>query len=271
MKWALVLSGGAARGAVQWWTINELMEQHGMPSLVAGVSVGALNGLLAAQGRPGRLRRLYRQIDGVGWFQRPSLAVWKGLYTMAPLESRVLEELRSGHPMLCRYEVGVADLQGDRYWSIDVGTLPHRQAMADAIVASASEPGIHHYRTVRTPKGDRICADGGLFHVLPEVYAPGDLDQIHAVLCSPAKRRDWRRRRDVNGLLEVLSRTADIYNDRVVLDDLAMLQGYADQGTPVRLYAPDEDPGPSFDASRETIRYRLDTLGRRMWEQGTDL
>jgi hypothetical protein len=33
------------------------------------------------------------------------------------------------------------------------------------------------------------------------------------------------------------------------------------------VYAPKEYPGDPFDAKKETILWRLDTVGKKMWEE----
>ena len=53
---ALALSGGAARGSFQLGAITALYEVYGFrPDLIAGTSVGAINGILLAQAKPPRV------------------------------------------------------------------------------------------------------------------------------------------------------------------------------------------------------------------------
>lgn len=62
-KKAVVFSGGGARGAFEigvWKALNEL---HYEPDIVAGTSVGALNGALYLQGDYDKAERLWKQIE----------------------------------------------------------------------------------------------------------------------------------------------------------------------------------------------------------------
>ena len=60
MKWALILSGGGARGLAHIGVL-EALEELGVPppSLLAGCSMGAIVGGLYASGmKPGEMRRI---------------------------------------------------------------------------------------------------------------------------------------------------------------------------------------------------------------------
>ena len=71
-KTALVLSGGGSRGAYQvgcWKALNELGFTFDM---VVGVSVGALNGGMVAQGEQALAGELWRKVEADRWKQVPS-------------------------------------------------------------------------------------------------------------------------------------------------------------------------------------------------------
>lgn len=61
--WALVLAGGGARGAFQAGVLAELARRGFAFDAVAGTSVGAINGILAAQGRHAQLPSVWRKIS----------------------------------------------------------------------------------------------------------------------------------------------------------------------------------------------------------------
>lgn len=61
-RWAVVLAGGGARGAFQAGVLAELARRGFEFEAVAGTSVGAINGVLAAQGRHAQLPEVWRRI-----------------------------------------------------------------------------------------------------------------------------------------------------------------------------------------------------------------
>jgi hypothetical protein len=252
---------------------------RGPADLIAGVSVGSLTALLAAQDRLARLRQLWGEVDGTKFFQRLAVDfnLLDGLYSLIPLRKKIRPELR--HELYAELRIGLVHLRGKRYRSVDAAELT-RDQLADALIASCTQPGIHEEVTFR----GRKAGDGGLLHVLPYpeplveaeavsdpdagfYEAPPDADgldrwTVHAVLCTPADRRhppeQGKPVRSVGRALECLV-------DAVVLADVKRLQRWAALGAEVYLYAPPEWPGDPFDADRDTIRWRVDKVGPEVW------
>lgn len=262
MSIVVLLSGGTALGADQVWTIEQLWSRGVRPAVVCGVSVGANNGVALAQGQPDRLRKRWLDIDGTRSFMSPNLEhLGRGLYDLDP-QRKVLRDEVVAAPWACEYWVGVADYQEDRYRSIRVDTLDRADAV-DAIIASSSQPVIMEWVEI----GGHVCLDGGAFHVLPLVPKEWTdrVTEVHAIFASPLQRRNRKAKQKVNKVWEIASRSAEIWIDRVVRDDFERLQLLAASGVEVWVYAPD-DAGRPFDASPETIRWRLDVVGREMWD-----
>lgn len=269
-KRLLLLSGGTALGAVCVRTMRELVAAHGFAAYggVAGVSVGSLNGLMFAQEALDDLERLWQRVDGTSFFQRiDPFHLKKGLYSLEPLRKLVLGELK--RPINLPYWAGVTDLQIERYWNVPHVGL-NDEELADVIVASCSQPTIHHVTTCKTPPGVRQCADGGVIHVIPQL-PPGEWSAVDVILCSLTERKDRVAASDVDGGLEAGLRALEIYNDRTVRLDIQRLKRIVKDGTPVTLYSPAEDPGEPFDASPETIERRLGQIGEGVWKNAVSL
>lgn len=267
---ALLLSGGSAYGAVQVPVIERLMEQHGLDEYrcIFGVSVGSLNGVMAAQNQSAR--SIWENLRSARDFQR---SMWfkgfkKGLYGFGPLQKLLKQHVAPSRiPRNLVYGCGVVDLQAERYRTV----FPEGRTKASfiqGILASSAQPFIHEWQWVEfVGDGRRACVDGGLMHYVPRIPA-GLLPQIHAidvVLCTPVGRVNHEPVKDVDGILEVGMRALEIYNDKTVKHDPKWLKGMARRGTEVTLYAPERTPGKQFDATPAAIRARF-ALGERMWQ-----
>lgn len=257
MRRALLHSGGNARGA-----LGVPILEHLAPSdfdFAAGVSVGAVNVPEWAAGRVNRLRELYEEVDGLGWYLRRRWP-WRwgsGLFSLDRLRDRMAAEGSTPDRLGMPVGVGVYDYEGDRYWTVPAARLTPA-AWHDARAASCAIPVVMSGWDVEvTPGVVRRCYDGGMRHVIPRLPAWRAFDEVHVVLCSPIDRRDVRARVDVDDLRGIVGRTVDVWMDGVVLRDLERLHRYAAAGVRVVLYAP-RLAGPSFDASPAAMRARLE-------------
>ena len=172
-KTALVLSGGGSRGAYQvgcWKALNELGFTFDM---VVGVSVGALNGGMVAQGEQALAEELWRKVEADNVFQVEAgaqpvdyalEAVKQGGVSSAPLQrlanKYLPEDVIRNSPM----DFGLLTIEIPAYkphflWKEDI-PAGH---LADFVVASATVfPGIK-------PKViDGVSyIDGGSYNVMP--------------------------------------------------------------------------------------------------------
>lgn len=263
---ALLLGGGAAKGAVQVAPVEGLVARHGLDAydVILGVSTGSLTGVMAAMGKMDVLRAMYGEMDGTGYFMRPNVErLRRGLNTLKPLRKKLREHVRLAD-LRVPYGCGVVNLQSERYRNVMARTRRSDAEMHAAILASCAEPLIMDWWPVRLGKKERVCVDGGLIHVIPDLPRWHKYDAIDVVACQPLDRKQRRRRAVVDGLLEIASRTVEIWCDEVVGRDLDRLRGYAREGADVTVYAP-VNPGKSLDASAETIHRRLHEVGPAMW------
>lgn len=168
----LVLSGGGSRGAFQVGAEQVLRQEGGFDwERVYGVSVGALNGALIAQGEYQRLVEVWRTIRRqdvyrkVWWpFVVLRLLLGKtGFYDHGVLR-RTIENHVGDRPFKIPLHVGRVSLTSGAYEIVpdpdEPGAVP-RPAMLDAIWHSATMP------VVWEPIGERGLVDGGLRTVTP--------------------------------------------------------------------------------------------------------
>ena len=269
LKRALLLSGGAALGAVDQIILENLVSLHGYESYKAvnGVSVGALNGILFAQRRLERLRELYSQIESISYFMKPNwFAFNKGIYSLNPLKERLIKEFRQSRisPETI-YSCGVFDLQAERYWSVPHTVHESTESLIETIIASCAQPVIMAGNVCHVNKYlKRYCVDGGVRHIIPTLSDWETYDAIDVILTSPINRRNMKLQTNLNSLIQIIGRIVESQIDNVVLSDLHRLELYSYK-VPVTLYAPKES-GNQFDASHKTMMWRLNKVGMEMWK-----
>jgi predicted acylesterase/phospholipase RssA len=256
-KWALLLSGGSALGAVQVPVINGLVRALGLPSTVCGTSVGAVHALLVGEGRTKALLPIWKDVaeEGSKWFMRLNFDAWNGMFTLKPLRRQV-EAREAGKELKLDTRVGVVDLADSEHRMICLNNWgwPDR---VDAALCSAAQPFIHEKEMFR----GRWLNDGGVDHLMPTLPDHAEYDFVAAVFCSPVgddRDRPRRPQARINSAVEQAFASVDMMTDRVAQDDYKRMRRWK---KPTRaIFAPRswDRVGESFDASAEIIERRLD-------------
>lgn len=182
MKWALVLSGGGARGIAHIGVLEALVTLGvPTPSLVVGCSMGAIVGGLYATGMPpAKMRAFLGQgfdildyldnasfslpLGAINRFLRISHGIKNlfsanGINSGEKLHEKLLEltgGAEFGHTRIPFYCNTTDLISGTEF-------VPNEGPIADAIRASASFPGV--FSPVQ--KGDLLLSDGFLCHNTP--------------------------------------------------------------------------------------------------------
>ena len=181
----LVLSGGGTKGAFQVGAEQVLREQGGFEwERIFGVSVGALNGLLLAQGEYQRLLDIWhtiRQEDAYRKVWWPIIA-WRlavlrkaGIYDAGALRNTI-EKHAAGRPFKIPFYVGRVSLTSGGYEIVS----SESPDILDAVWHSATMPIIWE------PIGKGAWVDGGLRNVTPLGDALAlDPSALVVINCSP--------------------------------------------------------------------------------------
>jgi len=213
---ALVMSGGGAKCAFQVGAVDTLVNEQQLDfQVIAGVSAGALNALVLAQGsgpaglrdRLQDLKRLWLGIESERDIYRRrflgkvlAFVLQDSILDPTPLREKLmrhvnLEALRNSGR---EFRVGVTWLETGLYECVD----QHHPRVADCTMASASIPVL--FPPVRI--GDRSGVDGGVRNVTPLENAFQAIKklnggsheepaEIYVLLASPltmeADRRHW--------------------------------------------------------------------------------
>ncbi len=238
--WALVLSGGAARGFAFVGTVRALEEEGLRPDLIVGTSAGGLVGALYASGYSSRdMRRVLRRIDWESVF-----AAFQGEYewrrTVLPRPwVTFTSEGRGVHyasalvddaAMNCA--LSVAYLRGEALAQGDFGRMPIPLRVVGSDIPSLQSvvlDGGSLARAVRitssvtpvfppVPMGHRLLMDGGLASNLPvSVARDRGPDHIVAVdVAIPYKELD-----ENSSALDIGFQLLDLLNKRSQTDTLS--------------------------------------------------
>jgi predicted acylesterase/phospholipase RssA len=253
MKKALVLSGGAFRGAVQIPVIEYLCSDNEY-DIILGTSVGAVNGVLAAQNELELLRKIWEEVDGLGGFLKLKWHwPFNGIYSMKPLRYK-LEKYVSLNKLKTDFVAGVVSFTDGEYYSLDSRDMPTDKHLWDAIQASSCMAGIMEPSELLIEDYQHLGCDGGYRNIFP-VPLMKDYDHIDVVSCTPLNRMDMKshgaHKKDI---ISLLVRGLEIFEDEIFDKDLLELKLSAKS---VTVYAPQGDPLSSLDASRETIKHRF--------------
>ncbi len=258
--------GGTALGAVQVHTAERLNGVHGLPSAVHGVSVGGLTAAMRGAGKLDELRRLWSdEIKGSKDFQSINLPdIWRGLFNLNPLRRMIRRSVCPADLRVPTY-VHLVDLGTKRYERVLLNDLDASD-FEDALICGATQHGIHE----RASFQGRPKVDAGVRHVLPIPSQPWrDFDVAHVIACSPVTGPG--KDNHVPPSEVGISRGLEILVDTVEASDYRRLRQWVERGLPTHLYEPQERPGDPFDASAETTRWRLEQVGRRMWQSGREI
>lgn len=250
MKHALILSGGGAKGAFQAGVITKLIQQGQRFDAVAGVSVGALNGIMVALGKFSQLESVWRGIKEEDVFKRRGLARKAAAYGLhkigihrAPMgyfDNSPLLNLVSEHALGQNVKIpfffGTVRLSDGAYE--DHLIHPYHTvtpAMVSRIVASTAIPVV--FDPVRC--GMNYLVDGGV-----RVQTPiGRIleqkpDKITIITCGRRGQAQYNKVRDI---VDVATSSLGIMMDEIFNKDLRefeRINGLVRQ-SPVDLRKPD--------------------------------
>lgn len=253
---ALVLSGGGARGAFQVGVIQALVSKGIGWDVIAGVSVGAINGAFLAQYPKtsiptNDLANFWLNITGnksiyKEWPLWKLQSLWTGsLYNTAPLRELLkkrldTEALKKSNVKL---SVGAVALETGEYKSIGIDSVLKQSSpstVIDWIMASAAFP-------VAFPpiKIDGLnWVDGGVRDITPitdvvNMVSVSEIDHIDVITTAPlgVPADNSFPKRSTISVTDVALRTAFLMSDEVFNSDFDRVP--ADARNKITIYSPD--------------------------------
>ena len=228
-KHVLIMSGGGAKGAFQAGVIEQLKQNGWEPDAVAGISVGALNGVMVATGKTDDLVKVWqdlreeqvlvrRRVDrkatnfilhriGV---QKPTM----GFFDNTPLRKKLRESV--GNRFRIDFYCGTVNIETGGYQEHRGlnGMVPWN--ILDAVIASTAIPVV--FDPVKL-NGD-LHVDGGVRHINPIGRILKDHSPDEIVFITTRKFDESSERERVRDIVDVSIRTLHIMLDEIFLKDL---------------------------------------------------
>jgi predicted acylesterase/phospholipase RssA len=257
MSRALVLSGGGFRGAVQVPVIDHLCNLHQYDAIY-GTSVGALNGVMAAMGKLDELWDLWNGVDGIGGFLKICLLPIKGLYSMKPMRKKIEQHVRL-KDLQCEFHAGLVSLNDGEYYNMCSSEMKRNKELWDAIQGSSCIVPMMIPISMQISGEEHVVADGGFRNIIP-VPKKHEFDHVDVVSCTPLERIT-KRIEYSPFIFNNAGRGIEIMEDEIFDRDYKDILSSLSKEGQVVIYAPQEDPGRSFKASRSDIKRRYE-LGR---------
>lgn len=206
-KIALVLSGGGAKGAFQVGALNYIYEKivTRYPdfkfSIIAGVSVGSLNGVMLAQNQFTELQKLWNNLENKDIYKgRINIAgfVWrllrgkKSLLSSAPLEEKINQSvfLERMDPAI-QFRAGAVSLVSGEYQHFQASQFTSNKEFRKAILASALMPVIWEPvdQIITANQQLKAMVDGGIRNINPlQDVLEFEPDEVVIINCSPFEK-----------------------------------------------------------------------------------
>lgn len=266
--------GGGFKGAFGVPILETLVKER-RPDLILGVSVGAINGVLAAQNDFNLLREIWEDIDdgspldGIKGFLRPAVLRGKALFHLEPIRKKLQRHV-SLSKLVTPFGCGAVARETDEYINFMSSRMKRDARLHDAVLASSAIAGIMEPIVMPFRGRDLTWSDGGHLHSIP--LLPDELtskvQQVDIILTSPIKQAP-KRTDEVNGLLESLEWALHIQSIDIQRRGLRRYRALTlSQDTVVRVFSPPQSLGGMLKADKETIRWRMH-LGKRALDKPT--
>lgn len=173
---ALVLSGGGAKGSFQAGALNRVLETYSTFDYVSGVSVGALNGALFAQGRWNDMLAVWNNMsnDEVFTGNNPldivrHIGYDRYALNTAPLWEKVQKYVHKADFKI-PFSFGFVSRETGKYYSLTPDDFADDANLQLGILASSAFPDVFpEVKMLYLKDGTCLkhCIDGGLAHVSP--------------------------------------------------------------------------------------------------------
>lgn len=226
METALVLSGGGAKGAFQAGALKKLAEHGFNYNSIAGVSVGALNGIMTASGQTNRMVEIWRTITRDQIYMKrsiPRIALKfiaykigissppRSIYSNEPLFKllkRELENITVTTPLT----IGRIDLESGQYLN---EIVPKSTDFAKQILASTAIPVVWEPVVI----DGKMYVDGGIRNTTPLKDAVlTNPDRIVVITNGPLHA--FKENTNLTDIIDIAERSLDIMLDEIFREDL---------------------------------------------------
>jgi len=279
-KRVLIMSGGGSKGAFQAGVIEQLNRADWDPDAVAGISVGALNGVMVATGQSDKLIKIWqdlreeqvlkkRRIDR----QAKSYLLHKigvekatlGFFDNSPLKKKLKESV--GSKFTKHYYCGTVNIETGAYKEHIARPMMVPWNYLDAVIASTAIPVVFDPVNL----DGELHVDGGVRHMNPigKILQEHNPDEI--IFITTRKFDEPNEVKKVDDVVDVAIQSLNILLEEIFMKDLRefirineLVRQADEQGAVLKksngepfkvykatLYQPDKSLGDSLNFSNE--------------------
>jgi len=279
-KRVLIMSGGGSKGAFQAGVIEQLNRADWDPDAVAGISVGALNGVMVATGQSDKLIRIWqdlreeqvlkkRRIDRQAKnYLLHKIGVEKatlGFFDNSPLKKKLKESV--GSKFTKHYYCGTVNIETGAYKEHIARPMMVPWNYLDAVIASTAIPVVFDPVNL----DGELHVDGGVRHMNPigKILQEHNPDEI--IFITTRKFDEPNEVKKVDDVVDVAIQSLNILLEEIFMKDLRefirineLVRQADEQGAVLKksngepfkvykatLYQPDKSLGDSLNFSNE--------------------
>lgn len=228
-KRVLIMSGGGSKGAFQAGVIEQLNRQDWDPDAVAGISVGALNGVMVATGQSDNLIKIWqdlreeqvlkkRRIDRKAKnYLLHKIGVEKatlGFFDNSPLKKKLKESV--GSKFTKHYYCGTVNIETGAYKEHVARPMMVPWNYLDAVIASTAIPVVFDPVNL----DGELHVDGGVRHMNPigKILLEHNPDEI--IFITTRKFDEPNEVKKVDDVVDVAVQTLHILLEEIFIKDL---------------------------------------------------
>ncbi len=287
-KVALVLSGGGAKGAFQFAAEKYARTEKGYKwDIIAGVSVGALNGVMLAMEKYERLEEIWNTVTN-DMVYTGKLNLWsilrlifgsRSIYGNEPLWKLIDRETEI-EKIKAELKIGAVSLRTGEYLQFK----PSDPGFKKAVLASTAIPIV--WAPVEVSPTHKDMVDGGVRNVSPlGDVLDRDPDEVVVINCNPPSPP--KTEQPLKNALDIGKHALEVALNEIFITDIrefvrinhnvaeAAAEGvtlHNEEGKPFKYYRykiiePDEPLGDTLDFSRAAIQRSMEAG----WEKAREV
>lgn len=225
----LIMSGGGAKGAFQAGVIEQLRNSGWEPDAVAGISVGALNGIMVATGKSNDLVQIWRDLREEQVLKRRKidkkaksfllhkLGVNKptlGFFDNSPLKEKLKNSV--GNQFRKDFYCGTVNIETGEYVEHVARPMMVPWNFLDAVLGSTAIPVV--FDPVKINGAYHV--DGGVLHINPVGRILKDFNPKEVVFITCRNFQAEPERKKVKDIVDISIQTLNIMLEEIFMKDL---------------------------------------------------
>lgn len=254
--YVIAASGGGFKGAFQVPILQQLISEK-VPDLILGVSVGALNGVMASQMDFDKLYSIWETADQSGFLNRFKsffrLSIDRGLFSLDPIREKLQKTVKLSDLQI-PFGCGAVSRIDNHYRTFLSEHMSCNKQLYDAVIASCAISGLIEPIDIRIGGKTHVMSDGGHKHTIPLV--PQDVTDLDVILCDPI---DYHNHvgTSSHSLVSSVAWAFDIAMQNVQKADIVKLKEMHAAGVNIRIFHPKSDLGHFLKNDKKIIDFRI--------------